>query len=301
MSLPTPLPIEVRPQELEGRGPEARGRPSLISKFRRDRVAMGALVLLALMIAVCIAAPLTAPYSPYATDPAHVLESPFSPGHLLGTDGEGRDILSRLIWGGRTSLLTGVSPVAIGLLVGGLLGMVAGYYGGIIKTFVMRAMDILLAFPAVLLAIAIAMTLGPGTAHVIIALSVVLVPGVARIAETATTTACSQEYMEAARASGARGWSIMRLQLSRNVASPPLAYSFSTIGPVIVFAAGLNYLGLGVQPPAAEWGSMLYNLQQSLLEVPLTSMMPGFPIAIAALLFDLIGNAVRDVLDPRQV
>jgi len=124
---------------------------------------------------------------------------------------------------------------------------------------------------------------------------------VARVTESATVTACSQEYMEAARASGASDASIILVQLLRNVASAPLAYSFSIIGPVIVFAAGLNYLGLGVQPPQPEWGSMLFSLQSSLLVAPITSITPGIPIALTALLFDLVGNAVRDMLDPRLV
>jgi peptide/nickel transport system permease protein len=294
------LSIEIRPIDPKNVSLFTGGRRGLIHKFKEDKVALVALGLLLLMIATCVAAPLTAPHNPYAIDPLNILASP-SARHLLGTDGEGRDVLSRLIWGGRTSLLTGVTPVAIGLFLGTLLGIVAGYYGGLVRTFTMRTMDVLLAFPAVLLSIAIAMTLGPGTRNVILALSVVLVPGVARIAESATTTACAQEYMEAARSSGANGRSIMLVQLGRNVVSAPLAYSFSTIGPVIVFAAGLNYLGLGVQPPAAEWGSMLFNMQQSLLEAPLVSVLPGIPIVIAALLFDLIGNGVRDVLDPRLV
>jgi peptide/nickel transport system permease protein len=180
-----------------------------------------------------------------------------------------------------------------------VFGLLAGYSGGLTRTVIMRCVDVLFAFPAVLLAIAIAVTLGPGTRNVIIALAVVLVPSVARVTESATISACSQEYIEAARASGVHDGSIIVSQLVRNVASAPLAYCFSIIGPVIVFAAGLNFLGLGIQPPDAEWGSMLYALQSSLLVAPLTSIVPGIPIAVAALLFDVIGSAVRDVLDPR--
>jgi len=272
---------------------------ALWDRIKRDRVATVALVLLGLIIVVCILAPFTSPHDPFATDAVNRLEPPGSPGHLLGTDGEGRDLLSRLIWGGRISLLTGVLPVLIGLVVGGIFGLIAGYYGGVTRTVIMRCVDVLFAFPAVLLAIAIAVTLGPGTRNVIIALAVVLIPSVARVTESATIAACSQEYIEAAKASGVHDVSIIVTQLVRNVASAPLAYCFSIIGPVIVFAAGLNFLGLGIQPPNAEWGSMLYALQSSLLLAPLTSVVPGIPIALAALLFDIIGNAVRDVLDPR--
>ena len=272
---------------------------ALWDRLKRDRVASVAVVLLGLIIVVCILAPFTSPHDPFATDAVNRLEPPGSPGHLLGTDGEGRDLLSRLIWGGRISLLTGILPVLVGLVVGGVFGVIAGYYGGLTRTVIMRCVDVLFAFPAVLLAIAIAVTLGPGTRNVIIALAVVLVPSVARVTESATITACSQEYIEAAKASGVHDLSIIVTQLVRNVASAPLAYCFSIIGPVIVFAAGLNFLGLGIQPPDAEWGSMLYALQSSLLLAPLTSVVPGVPIAVAALLFDIIGNAVRDVLDPR--
>jgi peptide/nickel transport system permease protein len=280
---------------------EATTRRDVFYRFRHDRVALVALVLLFLLVLTCILAPITAPHSPYAINPANLFAPPGTPGHLLGTDNEGRDMLSRLIWGGRISLLTGILPVVIGLVVGGSIGLLAGFKGGAVRTTIMRAMDVLLAFPAVLLAIAIAMTLGPGTRNVIIALSVVLVPAVARVTDSASTAACSQEYMEAARASGASSRTIISVQLWRNAASPPLAYCFSIVGPVIVFAAGLNYLGLGVQPPTPEWGSMLYGMQSSLLLAPTQAILPGVPIAIVALLFDLIGNAVRDVLDPRLV
>lgn len=272
---------------------------ALWARFRTDRMATAALALVALIVVVCIAAPLTSPHDPFATDAVNRLLPPFSTGHVLGTDGEGRDLLSRLIWGGRVSLFTGVAPVLIGLAVGGVLGLVAGYAGGITRTVIMRCVDVLFAFPAVLLAIGIAVTLGPGTRNVIIALAVVLVPSVARVTESATISACGQEYIEAARASGVGDVSIILIQLIRNVASAPLAYCFSIVGPVIVFAAGLNFLGLGIQPPEPEWGSMLYTLHNSLLLAPFTSIVPGIPIAVVALLLDVIGNAIRDVLDPR--
>ena len=272
---------------------------ALWSRFRTDRLATVALALLGLIVVACIAAPITSPHDPLATDAVNRLLPPGSPGHILGTDGEGRDLLSRLIWGGRISLLTGVAPVLIGLAVGGLMGLIAGYTGGFTRTVIMRCVDVLFAFPAVLLAIGIAVTLGPGTRNVIIALAVVLVPSVARVTESATVSACGQEYIEAARASGVNDLSIILVQLVRNVASAPLAYCFSIIGPVIVFAAGLNFLGLGIQPPDPEWGSMLYSLHDSLLLAPTTAIVPGIPIALVALLFDVIGNAVRDVLDPR--
>ncbi len=280
---------------------EFTARRSVVDRFRHDRLALAASVLLLALIMICALAPVTAPYSPYKINPANLFAPPGSPGHLLGTDNEGRDMLSRLIWGGRVSLITGIVPVVIGLVVGGSIGLLAGFKGGATRTTIMRAMDVFLAFPAVLLAIAIAMTLGPGAAT-----SSSHYPWCSSRRSHGSPTAPAPRRVVRSiwrrprhRALSSR--TIIVVQLWKNAASPPLAYCFSIVGPIIVFAAGLNYLGLGVQPPAPEWGSMLFGMQSSLLLAPTQAIIPGAPIAIVALLFDLIGNAVRDVLDPRLV
>jgi peptide/nickel transport system permease protein len=208
-------------------------------------------------------------------------------------------MLSRVIHGGRASLLIGVLPVLASLVIGGAYGLVAGAYGGWLRAALMRFMDVFFAFPAVLLAIAIGVVLGPGLLTPIVALTVVLVPALARVAEGATLVVSSSEYVEAARASGAPRWRVTLVHILPNALPAVVAYCFSMFGPVLVFGAGLSFLGLGTQPPTPEWGSMLSGLQASLWLAPITSMVPGIPIMLTALAFDVVGNAVRDLLDPR--
>jgi len=267
--------------------------------FARDRMAAASVAFLGLLVLVTLAAPVLGLQDPLAIAPLDRLAPPGSPHHLLGADEQGRDMLSRLVWGGRTSLLTGILPVAVGGVIGGLLGLVAGYSGGVIRGATMRTLDVFFTFPAVLLAIAIAAVLGPGVRNLIVALTVVLVPAVARVAENAAVAVRSRDYVEAARASGAGNLSIIFQQVLPNAAPPVIAYCFTLIGPVIVVAAGLSFLGLGEEPPYPEWGLMLNRLLPSLFAAPVTSALPGVPILLTAFAFDLLGNALRDLLDPR--
>jgi peptide/nickel transport system permease protein len=268
-------------------------------RLSRDRMATASLVFLVLLIAASVAAPLLGLKDALKIVPVDRLAPPGSPGHLLGADEQGRDMLSRLVWGGRTSLITGIAPVALGGAVGGLLGLTAGYYGGWVRAVTMRTLDVFFTFPAVLLAIAIAAVLGPGVRNLILALVVVLIPAVARVAENAAVAVRSREYIEAARASGASNGRIMLQQFLPHAAPPVIAYCFTLIGPVIVVAAGLSFLGLGQEPPYPDWGLMLNRLLPSLYVAPVTSALPGVPILLTALAFDLLGNALRDMLDPR--
>lgn len=268
-------------------------------RLERDRAATVSLVFLGLLIVVSVAAPVLGLQDPLVIRPLDRLLPPGSHGHLLGADEQGRDMLSRLIWGGRVSLVTGIVPVALGGVIGGLLGLVAGYYGGAVRVLTMRTLDVFFTFPAVLLAIAIAAVLGPGVRNLILALVVVLVPAVARVAESAVVAVRSREYVEAANASGASGLSVMLRQVLPNAAPPVIAYCFTLIGPVIVVAAGLSFLGLGQEPPYPEWGLMLNRLLPSLFVAPVVSTLPGVPILLTAFAFDLVGNALRDLLDPR--
>lgn len=278
-------------------------RVSWWSEIRRrlsqDRAAAVSLVFLLIVGLAALAAPVLGLQDPLAITPLDRLASPFSAGHVLGADEQGRDMLSRLVWGARTSLITGIVPVVVGGAVGGLLGLVAGYYGGLPRTLTMRTLDVFFTFPAVLLAIAIAAILGPGVRNLIIALIVVLIPAVGRVAENAAVAVRSREYVEAARASGAGGLRIISQHVLPNAAPPVIAYCFTLIGPVIVVAAGLSFLGLGQEPPYPEWGLMLNRLLPSIFVAPVTSALPGVPILLTALAFDLMGNAFRDILDPR--
>jgi peptide/nickel transport system permease protein len=268
-------------------------------RLSRDRLAAGSLVFLALLILVSISAPILGLRDPLVIVPVDRLVPPFSPGHLLGADEQGRDMLSRLIWGGRTSLVTGIAPVLLGGGIGGLLGLIAGFYGGVVRVLIMRTLDVFFTFPAVLLAIAIAAVLGPGVRNLIFALVVVLIPAVARVAENAAVAVRSRDFVEAARASGASSARIIFQHVLPNASPPIIAYCFTLIGPVIVVAAGLSFLGLGQEPPYPEWGLMLNRLLPSMFVAPVVSILPGMPILLTAFAFDLVGNALRDLLDPR--
>ncbi|OHV48882.1 ABC transporter permease [Pseudofrankia sp. BMG5.36] len=222
-----------------------------------------------------------------------------SAGHLLGTDGQGRDVLSRLVNGGRPSLLAGLIPVAVSSLVGTALGVAAGLSGRLTHGAIMRTLDVFYAFPAVLLAIAISAALGSGISNSIIALAVILIPPVARVAETETRRLIDLDYMEAARASGAGGLSIAVRQVLPNVAPPIIVYCTALIGLSIVYAAGLSFLGLGVSPPTAEWGLMISDYKQFLYSFPELTAIPALAILVASVAFNVLGDGLRDLLDVR--
>jgi len=289
----------------EGLGVETQTRDvvSWVAEIRRllsrDRAAAVSLLFLVALILVTILAPVLGLKDPLLIVPVDRLASPGSSGHLLGADEQGRDMLSRLIWGGRTSLITGIAPVAVGGAIGAFFGLIAGYYSGVVRVVIMRTLDVFFTFPAVLLAIVIAAVLGPGVRNLILALVVVLIPAVGRVAESAAVAVRSRDFVEAARASGASSARIILQHVLPNAAPPIIAYCFTLIGPVIVVAAGLSFLGLGQEPPYPEWGLMLNRLLPSIFVAPVVSMLPGLPILMTAFAFDLVGNGLRDLLDPR--
>jgi peptide/nickel transport system permease protein len=264
----------------------------------RDKLAIAGLLFIVIASCAAIAAPWISPYDPLQTDLSIRLSPPGAAGHVLGTDEQGRDLLSRIIWGGRLSLLGGILPVAISGVCGYALGLLAGYNGGFISSLIMRMQDVFYAFPAVLLAIGISAALGPGFIHVTMSLVVVIIPAVARIAHAASLSVMSQEYIEAAKASGARGWQVIVYHVVVNSFSPVLVYCTTLIGLVIVFASGLSFLGLGVQPPSAEWGAMVGQLKNYILNAPVVVAMPGLMILIVSMAFNFLGDGLRDALDP---
>jgi peptide/nickel transport system permease protein len=270
----------------------ARGR------LRADPVGLIAASVLAALVICSVAAPLIAPYSPYAGSITDRLLPILSPGHLLGTDQQGRDIFSRILYGGRITLLSGITPVLIATLIGGTIGAIAGHFRGVTGGALMRVMDIFYAFPAILLAIGIAAALGAGMSNAILALSVVFVPPISRITENAVRNVESRAYMEAARASGAGTAQLILRQIVPNVAVPVGVYASTLFGISILFASGLSYLGLGVQPPAPEWGQMLNELTNTMYSGSFVSIAPGVAIFIACLSFNLTSDALRDALDP---
>lgn len=255
-------------------------------------------MLIALIVMVIFAPWFTA-HDPYAGSALRRLKPIGTPGHWLGTDEVGRDMWSRMIHGGRLSLLVGVMPVLLALLIGGFLGIVAGYAGGLVDTAIMRLTDVLYAFPSVLLAIAITGILGAGLGNTILALTVSFVPPIIRISESVTTQVRHLDFVEAARASGARPITILRYHILSNVLGPILVYATSLISVCIILAAGLSFLGLGVTPPSAEWGLMLNNLRQALWVDPMIAALPGVMIFITSMCFNLISDGLRQAMDVR--
>jgi len=264
-----------------------------------DRITMAVMALLASIIVIVLAAPLIATHDPTVGSVFARLKSPGYQGHWLGTDEVGRDLWSRILYGGRLSLLCGVAPVAFALLAGGSLGLLAGYRGGIINSLIMRSMDVLYAFPSILLAIAICGMLGAGLVNTILALTVTFIPPIVRISETVTAQVRSFEFVEAAQASGAKPLSIIRFHILNNVLGPILVYVTSLISISIILAAGLSFLGLGITPPDAEWGLMLNNLRQAIWVNPLVAALPGAMIFITSMCCNLVSDGLRSAMDVR--
>ena len=268
-------------------------------RLSQDRATLVAGTLLLLIALSAVLAPWIAPHDPSAGAIRLRLAAVGTPSHVLGTDELGRDMLSRLLWGGRMTLVAGLTPVVVAFLVGTVLGVIAGYAGGLVNTLVMRTMDIFYAFPAVLLAIAISGALGPGLPNTLISLSVVFIPRVARVAESATVQVKGLEYVAAAKASGASVWQILRHHLLANVLGPVLVFASTQVSLSIILAAGLSFLGLGVTPPAAEWGLMLNTLRQSIYVNPVVPALPGLAIFVTSMALNLVSDGLRDAMEIR--
>jgi peptide/nickel transport system permease protein len=222
-----------------------------------------------------------------------------TPGFPLGTDELGRDMLSRLIYGGRLSLLMGITPVINALVIGSLLGIVAGFVGGKINMVIMRTVDVFYAFPSVLLAIAISGALGAGLVNSIVSLTIVFVPPITRVAESVTTSVRNLDFVEAARASGAGNWTIIRVHVLGNVLGPVFVFATGLISVSIILASGLSFLGLGVRPPEPEWGLMLNTLRQSIYVNPWVCALPGLMIFITSICFNMMSDGLRAAMDVR--
>lgn len=263
---------------------------------RSPQGALGA-ALLALLLAVLLAGPLLAPYDPEAFHFAGRLSGPTAE-FWLGTDQFGRDMLSRILAGARYSIGIGVSATILGAFVGGLWGLWSGYLGGWIDNVSMRFVDILLAFPGILLAIALITITGPGVGPVILASSVFGIPIFARLVRGSVLAVKERVFVEAAIGLGAGSFGVMLRHLLPAIVAPVLVYASLRTGVTLLVASGLSFLGLGVQPPAPEWGAMLSDAQLYLNVHPLMSIVPGVTITLAVLGFNLLGDGLRDVLDP---
>ena len=266
-------------------------------RFRRDPVAVGAGLVVLALILMAIFAPYIAPQDPYKGMALRRLRPPGTEGYPLGSDELGRDMLTRLIYGARLSLFMGVTPVIIALGVGATIGIVAGYTGGWVNTILMRVIDVFFAFPSVLLAIALSGALGAGIANGLISLTVVFIPPIARVAESVTTSVRSRDYVEAARASGAGAFRIIRTQVLGNVMGPIFVYAMSLIAVSMILASGLSFLGLGVKPPEPEWGLMLNTLRTAIYVQPLLCALPGLMIFLTSIAFNLLTDGLRSAMD----
>ncbi|PLK48109.1 ABC transporter permease [Uliginosibacterium sp. TH139] len=269
----------------------------VLRKLAHDPLAMICLAILVLILLGAIFAPWLAPGDPSVGSVIKRLKPVGTAGHLLGTDELGRDMLTRLLYGGRTTLLMGTVPVGLALLIGGSLGMLAGFAGGRINAVIMRCTDVLFAFPSVLLAVAIAGALGAGLANTLLALTIVLVPPILRVAESATTQVRSLDFIEAARASGADDFTILRVHVLSNVIGPVLVYATSLLSVSIIMAAGLSFIGLGAKPPTPEWGLMLNTLRNAIYSQPLLAALPGVLIFAVSLCFNLLADGLRSAME----
>lgn len=268
-------------------------------RLREDPVTLFFGGLLILIILSAVFADFLAPHDPSKASMIRRLKEIGYPGHPLGTDETGRDMLSRLLYGGRLSLFMGIAPVFYALLIGGSLGVAAGFIGGRFGMVIMRTMDVFYAFPSVLLAIAISGALGAGIENAVLSLTIVFIPPLARIAESVTTQVRSLDYVEAARASGASTFTIIRVHVLANVLGPIFIYSTSLISVSIILASGLSFLGLGVRPPDPEWGLMLNTLRQAIYVNPYLAALPGVMIFITSLSFNLLSDGLRSAMDIR--
>jgi peptide/nickel transport system permease protein len=279
--------------------PRSSGRPDAVRLMLNNRLATGGLVILVVMVLLALLAPLLPLADPNATAPANRLIRPLSEGHLLGTDALGRDILSRILWGLRVSLAVGISATLIAAFFGSLIGLVAGYAGGRTDNLLMRGIDMLMAFPYILLALAIVAVLGPGLVNALYAIAVVNIPFFARNIRGVTLGLARREFVDAARLSGKSHLRILTGEILPNVAPVIVVTMSTTVGWMILETAGLSFLGLGAQPPQADLGSMLGDGRRVLFNAPHVAIVPGLVIFLLVMSINLFGDGVRDVLDPR--
>lgn len=268
------------------------------ARLRKNKVFMVCLFVICLLVLSTVFADVIAPYDPAEMDPSNRF-APISPEHPMGTDNYGRDLLSRVIYGGRISFLVAVLAVLMGLVVGGLLGMTAGYFGGLYETIVMRCTDILMAIPGFLMALCVSVALGTGVINTAIAIAASAVPSYARVTRASVLSEKNRQYVEAASSIGTGHLKIIIKHILPNIMSPILVESTLRIGASIISISGLSFIGLGVQPPTPEWGSMMSSCLSYFRDVPSLILFPGFAIMITIFAFNLFGDGLRDALDPR--
>lgn len=270
----------------------------VLKQFSRNKMALVGLVLILILILMGLFAPLLAPYSYAAIDPIHANQGP-SAAHWFGTDTLGRDMLSRILYGARYSLLIGIGSSLIGVVIGILFGAIAGYFGGIVETLILRICDIIQSIPNILLCVIISQVLGSGVFTTMIALAMYSIPEVVRILRSSLLSLREQEFVEASRAINCSNLRILVSHLLPNSLSPVIV-SFSVgVGMKIMNSAGLSFLGLGIQEPMAEWGAMIAAGKGELRYHPHVALIPGLFVALVVLAFNIVGDGLRDSLDPK--
>ena len=273
---------------------------TVFHQLKQERIALISATVLLLILIAAVFAPWIAPADPFKASMMKRLLPIASEGFILGTDELGRDMLTRLMYGGRLSLLMGVLPVFFAFFIGTSIGLTAGYVGGRVNMLIMRILDIFYAFPSVLLAVAISGALGPGMSNSLIALTLVFVPQVVRVAESVTTQVRQLDYLEAARMSGAGTFEIIRVHVLGNVLGPVFIYSTGLLSVSMILASGLSFLGLGVKPPEAEWGLMLNTLRSAIYKAPEIAALPGAMIFITSISFNLLADGIRSAMDIKK-
>jgi peptide/nickel transport system permease protein len=298
MGVTQPLSVEAAPVA----APTPRRAPSpwlaARGRFLRSRTGVAGAIVLLIVLLAAIFAPQVAPYSPTRQD-FRVERQPPSREHLMGTDEFGRDVMSRVIWGARASLAAGAVAATIALGIGVVLGMSGAYYGGGLDNLVMRGMDVILAFPYILLAIAVVAILGPGLQNAMVAIGIVYIPHYARVVRGSVLSVRARDYVDAARALGASDNRVMWQHVLPNTLAPVIVVTTLTVGTAIIDTAGLSFLGLGTQPPTPDWGNMLAGGRSYVIDSPWIATFPGLAILVTVLAFNLMGDALRDAFDPR--
>jgi peptide/nickel transport system permease protein len=269
----------------------------LAAELKKNRTALVGLVLILCLLMMALIGPSIAPYNPLVPDPVNRLRGPTWQ-HLFGTDSLGRDIASRVIYGSRISIVIGLIAVSISLVPGTILGLLAGFYGRKVDEPIMRLMDIMLAFPAILLAIFITAILGPSLLNTMIAVGIVYIPHYARIVRSAALSLKGQLFVQAVKSLGGSNLRIVALHVFPNTVPPIIVYATLGMGTAVLQAAALGFLGLGAQPPMPEWGAMLSEGRQYIQNAPHVAAFPGMAIFLLVLGFNLFGDGLRDILDP---
>ncbi len=268
-------------------------------RFCRNKLAVVGLVIFMIILLTAIFAGVFVPYEKALEQNIAIRNQSSSAEHWLGTDNYGRDIFYRIIHGARYSLLTGMGAVAVGIVCGGILGALAGFRGGKLDTIIMRCTDTLLCIPFMLLVLALVAALGTSLTNVLIALMLAMLPTYARVIRSAVLTVVDAEYIEASRSCGAKNWRIIFKHVIPNAIGPIIVQATMTVGTMIIWAAGISFLGMGIQPPTPEWGAMLSEGKNFITTAPHLVLYPGLAIAITAFSLNLMGDGLRDALDPR--